>query len=137
MGGGERKRPTGPLQALGVVATTGVAALILHAHRLVGDLVSSNNDLRVHYRWTVELFFRWFKCVLGCRQLLATNANGVALQVYAALIVSLLITLRTGRKPTKRTLEMLQLYLQGWATVADVLRHLDRLTRQEAKKTEG
>src|SRR5438132_5195640 len=54
MGGGERKRPTGPLQALGVVATTGVAALILHAHRLVGDLVSSNNDLRVHYRWTVE-----------------------------------------------------------------------------------
>ncbi|TMK77502.1 MAG: hypothetical protein E6G47_11035 [Actinobacteria bacterium] len=31
-----------------------MAALILHAHRLVGDLVSSNNDLRVHYRWTVE-----------------------------------------------------------------------------------
>ncbi len=41
------------LQTLGVVSTTGVIALILHAHRLLGDLVSSNNDLRVHYRWAV------------------------------------------------------------------------------------
>ena len=34
------------------------------------------------------------------------SRNGVEILVYRCLIVSLLITVRTGRKPTKRTLEM-------------------------------
>ena len=76
------------------------------------------------YRWTVELFFRWFKCVLGCRHLLAHDANGVAIQCYVALIASLLVVLWTGRKPCKRTWEMLQFYLAGWATLDEVERHL-------------
>ena len=33
--------------------------------------------LAYRYRWTVELFFRWFKCILGCRHLLFEDANGV------------------------------------------------------------
>ena len=33
------------------------------------------------FRWTVELFFRWFKCILGCQHLLSTCRNGVAIQV--------------------------------------------------------
>jgi IS4 transposase len=28
------------------------------------------------YRWAVELFFRWVKCVLGCRHLLSQGLNG-------------------------------------------------------------
>jgi hypothetical protein len=83
--------------------------------------------LAYRYRWTVELFFRWFKCVLGCRHLLARDANGVAIQAYVALIASLLITLWTGRKPTKRTWEMIQLYLTGWASLAELERHLAAL----------
>jgi hypothetical protein len=55
---GSRGDPKGPagrlLRALRVVATAGVSALVLDAHRLLGDRVSSNNDLRVHYRWAVE-----------------------------------------------------------------------------------
>lgn len=98
------------------------------------DLNAELVALAYRYRWTIELFFRWLKCVLGCRHLLATNTNGVALQVYVALIVSLLITLWTGRKPAKRTLEMLQLHLQGWASLADVLRHLEQLGRVDAAK---
>jgi Transposase DDE domain len=98
------------------------------------DLDAELVALAYRYRWTIELFFRWLKCVLGCRHLLATNANGVALQVYVALIVSLLITLWTGRKPTKRTLEMLQLHLQGWASLEDVLRHLERLAQADGRK---
>ncbi len=83
--------------------------------------------LAYRYRWTVELFFRWFKCILGCRHLLALDANGVAIQCYVALIASLLITLWTGRKPTKRTWEMIQFYLMGWATLAEVEAHLAKL----------
>jgi hypothetical protein len=80
--------------------------------------------LAYRYRWTMELFFRWFKCILGCRHLLATDANGVAIQVYVALIASLLIVLWTGRKPSKRTWEMIQFYLLGWASLDELERHL-------------
>ena len=52
-----------------------------------------------------------------------------------ALIASLLITLRTGRKPTKRTFEMLQYYLLGWASEEEMERHLKRLAAAEKKKS--
>ena len=74
----------------------------------------------------MELFFRWLKCVMGCKQLLTTSENGVALQIYTALIASLLIVLWTGRKPTKRTWEMLQFYFQGWASLDEVQAHLEK-----------
>jgi len=88
--------------------------------------------LAYRYRWTVELFFRWMKCILGCRHLLFTNQEGVAIQVYVALIASLLIVLWTGRKPTKRTWEMVQFYLIGWASLDELERHLKSLPQQNA-----
>lgn len=48
------------------------------------DLPAELVALGYRYRWTVELFFRWLKCVLGCKQLLTTSENGVALQIYTA-----------------------------------------------------
>jgi IS4 transposase len=95
------------------------------------DLAAELVALAYRYRWTVELFFRWFKCLLGCRHLLALDANGVTIQVYVALIASLLIVLWTGRKPSKRTWEMIQLYLQGWASVAELDAHLAGLLAKQ------
>jgi hypothetical protein len=91
------------------------------------DLPAELVALAYKYRWTIELFFRWFKCVLGCRHLLATDANGVAIQVYMALIASLLIVLWTGRRPNKRTWEMIQFYLIGWASLDELETHLAHL----------
>lgn len=91
------------------------------------DLAAELVALAYRYRWTIELFFRWFKCILGCRHLLSTSQNGVEIQVYLALIASLLITLWTGKKPSKRTWEMLQFYFQGWATLEELQAHIDRL----------
>jgi hypothetical protein len=99
--------------------------LITDRLELDADLVA----LAYRYRWTVELFFRWMKCVLGARHLIAENANGVTLQMYAALIVSLLIVLRTGRKPTKRTFEMIQFYLLGWVSEKEFDAHLAKLAK--------
>lgn len=90
------------------------------------DLPAELVALGYRYRWTVELFFRWLKCVLGCKQLLTTSENGVTLQIYTALIASLLIVLWTGRKPTKRTWEMLQFYFQGWASLDELEAHLEK-----------
>ena len=97
------------------------------------DLDAELVALAYRYRWSVELFFRWLKCVLGARHLIAHNQNGVLLQMYAALIVSLLIVLRTGRKPTKRTLEMIQFHLLGWVSDEEFDAHIAALSA--AKKT--
>jgi hypothetical protein len=99
---------------------------------LDADLVA----LAYRYRWTVELFFRWLKCILGARHLIAHSRNGVTLQMYAALIVSLLIVLRAGRKPTKRTYETIQFYLLGWVSDEEFERHLSKL-KETASKNKG
>jgi hypothetical protein len=105
-----------------------------HGQAVVLRLVTSRLDLDAElvalgyrYRWAIELFFRWFKCVLGCKQLLSTSQNGVTIQVYLGLIASLLISLWTGKKPTKRTWEMLQFYFAGWASAEELQAHLDQL----------
>ena len=57
-------------------------------------------------RYSVELFFRFFKQILGMRHLLSQRVQGVEIQVYCAVIACLIIQLQTGRKPDKRTVEM-------------------------------
>jgi hypothetical protein len=99
--------------------------LLLATDRL--DLAAELVALAYRFRWSVELFFRWFKCILGCRHLLANSPNGVTIQVYVAILASLLISLWVGHKPTIRTLEMLQFYFAGWATEEELLAHLGKL----------
>ena len=85
------------------------------------------------YRWTVELFFRFFKHVLGCKHLFSAQPDGIAIQAYCALIACLLISLWTGRKPTLRTFEMLCWYFLGWASEEELLAHLEKLKKQATK----
>jgi hypothetical protein len=80
-----------------------------------------------HERWTVELFFRFFKHILGCRHLLSHRANGIEIQVYLAIIASMLIALWTGKKPTLRTVEMLRFYFTGWASLEELEAHIAKL----------
>ena len=96
-------------------------------HRDNGEGEEWPSPLPTRFRWAVELFFRWFKCILGCRHLLANSPNGVTIQVYLAIIASLLISLWAGRKPTVRTLEMIQFYFTGWATEDELMAHLNNL----------
>src|SRR5262245_12906838 len=79
------------------------------------------------HRWTIELFFRFFKHVLGCRHLLSTHEKGIEIQAYCAIIACLLISLWTGRKPTLRTYEMICLYFMGWATLEELIAHISKL----------
>ena len=112
--------------ATGKVRPDGTAeVLLLGTDRL--DLEAQLVALGYRYRWWVELFFRWLKCILGCRHLLSTSANGVTLQVYLALIASLLVSLWTGCRPTKRTFEMLCFYFSGWASIEELQAHIEQL----------
>jgi hypothetical protein len=102
--------------------------LLLATDRM--DLAAELVALGYRFRWPVELFFRWYKCILGRRHLLAESPNGVTIQVYVAIIASLLLSLWVGKKPTKRTFEMFCLFFAGWATEAELLAHINKL--QEA-----
>lgn len=78
-------------------------------------------------RWTIELYFRIIKQLLGCRHLLSTKPEGVEIQLYMALIACIMILCLTGKLPTKRTYEMICFYLQGWASLAELEAHLEKL----------
>lgn len=78
-------------------------------------------------RWSIEIFFRFFKHTLGCRHLLSHDENGIEIQTYCAIIACLLISLWTGRQPTLRTYEMICFYFCGLASEAELLRHLAKL----------
>lgn len=91
------------------------------------DIPAESLALLYQYRWQIEIFFRWLKCTLGCRHLLAQSENGIQIQMYAALIASLLVVLWTGRKPNKTSLFYLNMYFQGWADLDEVSAHLQRL----------
>ena len=90
--------------------------------------------LLYRFRWLIELFFRWLKCVLSCRHLISQSANGIQIQMYCALIACLLVQLATGQKlrPNQWTYKLLRLYAQGWATEEEVLTHLRE--REEASQ---
>lgn len=79
------------------------------------------------FRWTIEIFFRFFKHVLGCRHLLSHDPRGIEIQTYCAIIACMLISLWTGRKPTLRTYEMVCYYFIGLASEEELLAHLAKL----------
>lgn len=100
--------------------------LLLIATNLL-DLPAWIIALIYRYRWTIEVFFRFFKHVLGCRHLLSRDPAGVQIQTYCAIIACLLISLWTGRKPTLRTYEMICHYFCGLAEEDELLAHLAKL----------
>lgn len=89
------------------------------------------------YRWLIEIFFRFFKHVLGCHHLLSATPDGIAIEAYCALIGCLLLTLCTECKPNLRTYEMLIWYFLGWATDEEMLAHLEKQRAKQKKQTVG
>src|SRR5450830_268104 len=133
---GAKDRPNHPLRLV-VVKTTphekrggsaGPASngLLLIATNLL-DLPAWIIALIYRYRWTIEIFFRFFKHVLGCRHLLSHDSRGIEIQTYCAIIACMLISLWTGRKPTLRTYEMICHYFTGLAEEDELLAHLAKL----------
>lgn len=110
--------------------TTLVLATNLSAEALPAELVS----LLYRKRWQIELYFRWIKCVLGCGHWLAESERGATIQIYLALIASVLLQLYTGRRPTKRMMELVRFYLMGWATAEELSRGLERYRSELARR---
>ena len=90
------------------------------------DLPAEVVALLYEKRYQIELFFRFFKSLLGCRHLISSDPRGIRIQVYCAVIACLLLNLYTGRRADKSTLSMAYWYLSGIASEQEWLAHLNR-----------
>ena len=84
--------------------------LLLITNRLDRDHFSAALIAEIYWqRWEIELFFRWFKCILGRPaqwHWFAESPEGVAIQIYCYLIAALLLSRQLGKLPDKRTMEI-------------------------------
>ena len=108
-------KPTGPAEKQVLILATNMP-----------DVPAEVVALLYKYRWTVELFFRFFKQVMGCRHLLSDAPDGVRIQCYCAVIACMLLALWTGRKADKSTWRVVGWFLCGMAEESEVLAHLTR-----------
>lgn len=112
--GGRKGKTAGP-------GTKGTVVLLTNLLDVPAEVVA----LIYRYRWTIEVFFRFFKQTLGCRHLISQRVEGIQVQVYCAVIACMLINLWTGRRPGKQMVNMLAWYFMGVASAAEVRAFLD------------
>jgi hypothetical protein len=93
-------------------------------------------SLIYRYRWTIEVFFKFFKGLLGCRHLLSQRRAGVEIQVYCAVILCVLLNLTTGLRPSKAVMEALTWRLLGLASDEDVQRRIEKVRIEQNKREE-
>ena len=126
-----RRRATS--RSTGGSNSDGILRIVTNALDIPAEIIA-----RIYaYRWTIEIFFRFFKHLLGCRNLLSRSQNGIEIQAYCAIIACLLIGLWTGRKATKRTFEMVCFYFSGLASLDELLAHVNKLKPAEATQAEN
>jgi len=113
--------PKGPYRLVKIKAWNTTLNILTNKYDLPAELIS----LIYLYRWQIEILFKWIKCILECRHLYAESQEGVTVQIYLAIIISLILFLATGKKPTKRQMELIQFYMLGWVKDDEMLQGLD------------
>ena len=104
-------------------SSDGLLRIVTNNLDVPAEIIASLYQLR----WTIELYFRLIKQLLGCRHLLSYDPAGAEIQMYMAIIACILILSLTGKMPTKRTYEAICFYLQGWASEEELVAHIKKL----------
>jgi hypothetical protein len=104
--------------------------VLIVTNHLEGETLSAALAAEIYrQRWSIELFFRWLKCVLKKStpwHWMAESANGAAIQLYCALIAALLLARRLGKLPNKRVIEALRFHAMGMASTEELERFLPK-----------
>ena len=82
-----------------------------------------------HWRWEIELFFRFIKQYLKVKRFLGRNENAVLIQLYAALITFMLLQIYAKvaenlDRVTKRVLRRVRRRLLGWVPDDEIAAYL-------------
>ena len=117
----------------GVDGTILLLATNLDMHQL------SAADVATLYkrRWEIEYYFRWIKCIMGSGHWMAESRNGAVIQIYLALIGSLLLQLQLGRRPSKRIWEAMQWHQCGMVSNEELKVNLSQQLASEQRRRES
>lgn len=85
-------------------------------------------------RWSIELFFRFLKQMLGLKRLFSTHSEANAIHVYCAIIAGLLLSQLTGGKVTMDDYRFILFYLQGWADDQELEAYLAKARKRNKPK---
>jgi hypothetical protein len=106
-----------PMRLVELTAPEGGEPVRLLTNRL--DLPAALIGLLYRHRWQIELFFRWIKCVTHLKHFFSESPTGMALQLYVAMIGTLLIALETGTRPSKYDFAQMTLVASGMVTLEE------------------
>jgi len=112
--------------------------LILLTNRM--DLEAQIIGLLYRHRWQIELFFRWLKCMAQFQHFFSESQTAMTLQMYVAMIATLLIAVETGGKPSSYDYSLMSLAVNGLAPMEEILvvaakRRAERQRAAERAKT--
>jgi hypothetical protein len=82
------------------------------------------------HRWSIELFFRWLKCVAKVRHLFSESENGITMQFYVMIIATLIAYLHTGEKPSIYTFVLMSSAANGTLVLEKVPEVMERINRE-------
>jgi len=85
------------------------------------DLTAETISVIYRHRWQVELFFRWLKCMANFKHFYSESPQGMTLQIYIALIGTLLIAIETGAKPSSYDYALMSMAVNGLAPMDQIL----------------
>ncbi len=105
-----------PVRLVTITAEEGEPVRLLTSRR---DLPAELIGLLYRHRWQIELFFRWMKCCVHLKHFFAESPNGMALQLYVAMIGTLLIALETGARPDVYGFAQMTLVASGAVTLEE------------------
>ncbi len=111
--------------------------LVLATNLDVDQLGAADVALLYKRRWEIEYYFRWMKCIMGCGHWMAECRNGAAIQIYLALIGSLLLQLQLGRRPSKRVWETMQWHQCGMISDGELKTALAQQLAGEQRRRES
>jgi len=124
-------RFSAPVRLIEIASPEGDTPVRLLTNRM--DLPADLIGLLYRHRWQIELFFRWIKCVTHMRHFFSESPNGMALQLYVAMIGTLLIALETGARPSKYDFAQMALVVDGMVSLENAKKVMARRRAERAR----
>lgn len=100
------------------------------------DLPAETISVIYRHRWQVELFFRWLKCMANFKHFYSESPQGMTLQIYIALIGTLLIAIETGARPSSYDFALMSMAVSGLAPMDQILAQAAKRRAERARAAE-
>jgi hypothetical protein len=100
------------------------------------DIPAELVALLYQYRWQVELFFRWLKCMANFKHFFSESQSGMQMQIYVAIIGTLLMAVTTGSRPNKYDYALIAAAVSGLGNIEEALAVAEKRRAERARAAE-